>query len=32
MVMARQLLKGWGWHPARSGPGKCVWAEFAIQP
>jgi hypothetical protein len=20
----------WGWHPARSGPGKCVWAEFAI--
>jgi hypothetical protein len=20
----------WGWHPARSGPGKCVWAEFAV--
>lgn len=19
----------WGWHPARSGPGKCVWAELA---
>lgn len=19
----------WGWHPARSGPGKCVWAEFS---
>ena len=18
----------WGWHSARSGPGKCVWAEF----
>jgi hypothetical protein len=20
----------WGWHPARSGRGKCVWAEFAV--
>ena len=20
----------WGWHPARSGPGKCVWAECAL--
>lgn len=20
----------WGWHPAKSGPGKCVWAEFAV--
>ena len=20
----------WGWHPARPGPGKCVWAELAI--
>jgi anti-sigma regulatory factor (Ser/Thr protein kinase) len=20
----------WGWHPARSGPGKCVWAEFSV--
>jgi hypothetical protein len=20
----------WGWHPARSGLGKCVWAEFAV--
>jgi hypothetical protein len=20
----------WGWHPARSGPGKCIWAELAI--
>jgi len=20
----------WGWHPARPGPGKCVWAEFAV--
>jgi hypothetical protein len=20
----------WGWHPATSGPGKCVWAEFAV--
>jgi hypothetical protein len=20
----------WGWHPARSGPGKCVWAAFAV--
>jgi hypothetical protein len=20
----------WGWHPARSGPGKCVWAEFTV--
>ncbi|MBO0837790.1 MAG: ATP-binding protein [Actinobacteria bacterium] len=19
----------WGWYPARYGPGKCVWAEFA---
>jgi anti-sigma regulatory factor (Ser/Thr protein kinase) len=19
----------WGWHPARSGQGKCVWAELA---
>lgn len=20
----------WGWHPARLGLGKCVWAEFAV--
>jgi anti-sigma regulatory factor (Ser/Thr protein kinase) len=20
----------WGWRPARSGPGKCVWAEFSV--
>jgi len=20
----------WGWHPAESGPGKCVWAEFPV--
>jgi anti-sigma regulatory factor (Ser/Thr protein kinase) len=20
----------WGWHPARSGPGKCVWAAVAV--
>lgn len=20
----------WGWHPVRYGPGKCVWAEFAV--
>jgi hypothetical protein len=20
----------WGWRPARSGRGKCVWAEFAV--
>jgi hypothetical protein len=20
----------WGWHPTRSGPGKCVWAAFTV--
>jgi hypothetical protein len=20
----------WGWHPTRSGPGKCVWAAFMV--
>jgi hypothetical protein len=20
----------WGWYPARSGPGKCVWAELSV--
>ncbi len=20
----------WGWRPARSGPGKCVWCEFTV--
>jgi enoyl-CoA hydratase len=30
VAMGVFLLSRWGWHPARSGPGKCVWCEFRV--
>jgi anti-sigma regulatory factor (Ser/Thr protein kinase) len=32
LTMVNALSGTWGWHPAATPPGKCVWARISIAP